>query len=540
MVSAATRRRRVVGGLGVALCGLLVVTASLVSPIAAAASEISSGRAAVACFGREATIVGSDAGEIIRGTAGDDVIVGLGGDDTIKGLGGNDRICGGDGDDRLLGGLGRDKLLGGRGADTLLGGAGRDLLYGGVDRDSIDGGGSIDTCYGGEANTSCELPAPPVWHCAAAAAAVAILVDPRLADGIRFRLDRFEDDLCAEGYAALDTDASFASPPAVRRFLADLFDQSDGRLEGAILVGDVPYAYQTFRVTFANPEFEDHDEEAISFQYYSDLDGLFARSAGYSSPGGYDYSFDVHTGSTDWELWISVLPMYGSDTAVTVDALNRYFDKNHAYREGDYQIPRRFLFVSELLSANTLAEHDWLLDALRNGVYAWIPLSQEQDALIYFSSPPGGLSPGQGYAQLSAGSADFFVQEAHGSGQLTLHWLTTHDVQTVFFFSGGCSTANFDSIPNLYDLVYSPTSTVLLAHGSTNESGGMGTNLNGSDGHNIATAMSLGSSAGQAVVGHVNVPLAPGWAENEEFHRAVWVFVGDPTLTLRARVGPNP
>jgi Tol biopolymer transport system component len=66
------------------------------------------------CGGRRATIVGSDAGEKLKGTKRADVIVGNGGNDRIKGLGGNDRLCGGAGRDRIAGGKGRKDLCRGQ------------------------------------------------------------------------------------------------------------------------------------------------------------------------------------------------------------------------------------------------------------------------------------------------------------------------------------------------------------------------------------------------------------------------------------------
>ena len=60
------------------------------------------------CFGKPATILGTQQSDRIQGTAGDDVIVGLKGRDYIEGNGGDDLICGGPGkpdrvsDDEIL------------------------------------------------------------------------------------------------------------------------------------------------------------------------------------------------------------------------------------------------------------------------------------------------------------------------------------------------------------------------------------------------------------------------------------------------------
>lgn len=97
-------------------------------------------RAAPACGGTPATILGTNRNDRIRGTNGNDVIVAFGGKDVVDGRGGNDRICGGSGDDVLRGGPGNDQLFGDAGKDRLDGGPGTDRL---------DGGTQTDVCVAG-------------------------------------------------------------------------------------------------------------------------------------------------------------------------------------------------------------------------------------------------------------------------------------------------------------------------------------------------------------------------------------------------------
>ena len=98
----------------------------------------------VACRGLAATRVGTNARDVLRGTARRDVFALFGGNDKAEGLGGNDLVCGGKGNDRLAGGRGNDKLFGEQGKDSLLGGSGRDRLIGGSGRDKLTGGGGRD------------------------------------------------------------------------------------------------------------------------------------------------------------------------------------------------------------------------------------------------------------------------------------------------------------------------------------------------------------------------------------------------------------
>jgi hypothetical protein len=144
----------------------------------------------------------------------------------------------------------------------------------------------------------------------------------------------------------------------------------------------------------------------------------------------------------------------------------------------------------------------------------------------------------QGYADLSAGVADFTVQDAHGywgaSGKLDIAWVEGRPVRTSFYWSNGCAVADLDRPANfLTSLLYSPSSLVVLAHGTTNNSAGMGNNLSGSYGHNIAVAMGRGDSMGRAILEHVNTPLAELWAPTREYHVGTAVLLGDPSLTLR-------
>ena len=82
-------------------------------------------------------------------------------------------------------------------------------------------------------------------------------------------------------------------------------------------------------------------------------------------------------------------------------------------------------------------------------------------------------------------------------------------------------------------MLYSPTSSVLAAKGTTNDSGGMGNNTNGFFGANIAAALSRRLSLGDAILAHVNVPLVKPWSDSREFQIATTIVLDDPTLRLR-------
>ncbi len=114
----------------------------------------------VSCAGRVATIFGTAAGEVFKGTSGVDVIVGAGGRDKINTGKGKDIVCASSGRDQVRGGgdvdklrgdAGRDRLRGGNGADRLNGGGAKDRLRGGPGADRLNGAGGKDRCNGGPA-----------------------------------------------------------------------------------------------------------------------------------------------------------------------------------------------------------------------------------------------------------------------------------------------------------------------------------------------------------------------------------------------------
>jgi Ca2+-binding RTX toxin-like protein len=90
------------------------------------------------------TVDACDPGVFRRGTNADDVLVGTADKDTLQGSDGNDTLLGLDCGDRLVGDRGNDVLNGGEGNDGLMGGAGNDILIGGMGQDTLKGSGGKD------------------------------------------------------------------------------------------------------------------------------------------------------------------------------------------------------------------------------------------------------------------------------------------------------------------------------------------------------------------------------------------------------------
>ena len=98
------------------------LTAIVFSVLAGACFATPAASAAPQCFGKPATIVGTNGNNTLNGTPQKDVIVAKGGNDTIQSKSNDDRVCLGDGNDFAGTSRGFDKIDGGDGKDEIHGG----------------------------------------------------------------------------------------------------------------------------------------------------------------------------------------------------------------------------------------------------------------------------------------------------------------------------------------------------------------------------------------------------------------------------------
>ena len=116
---------------------IIVVLAALVVALLATAPAAD---AKPRCFGKKATVVGTNGKDRLKGSPGKDVVVARGGKDDVNTGPGKDYVCGGGGNDRLRSGHGSDKLDGGPGNDEVHGADDNDaLVKGGKGNDFCDG-----------------------------------------------------------------------------------------------------------------------------------------------------------------------------------------------------------------------------------------------------------------------------------------------------------------------------------------------------------------------------------------------------------------
>ncbi len=376
---------------------------------------------------------------------------------------------------------------------------------------------------------------------------VAVLIDSTLLAEqnatLRGSLDLWYADMCGVGYHAIEQVVSATDPMQVRAQLVALNAQSP--LEGAILVGNIPYAWQlvTWPAGDTTPAV---DYQVPTYEIYNDLDGVFSLSPDYSLNHP-PYFYNQHTGTTDWELWIGVLPMYHNVSApadavrASIEAINGYLAKNHAYRTGKYTLGKDYMTFEENYGDVNDMYLPYYLEWLKTGDGSWMPLSNSPTARLYMRVNDPAMAKKLGYtsdtykSDLSAGLADFFVHFGHGApngmGDLTIDYIKSHPINTAWYIAGGCDVGDprFDNY--LTEMIYHPNSQVVLAQGDMGVGGNLVMfNVGEKYSDHVASALAAKRPLGPAMVEFAN-----GTRDPNEFQMPLLQSLatfGDPTLTL--------
>jgi len=173
----------------------------------------------------------------------------------------------------------------------------------------------------------------------AAEGRVAVIVNSDLLPEIENQLSIWLSDMALDGLEPLLVDATFEEPRDVRNYLADLWASNDG-LAGCILVGELPIPW--FCIT---SDFDSYGRAEFPFDlYYRDLDGEFVDL---DEDGMFDEHNDTEMGDTRPDIFCGRLYPSGI-TGDEAEIVNRYLERNHAYRSGQVDLPRRgLLFIDD-------------------------------------------------------------------------------------------------------------------------------------------------------------------------------------------------
>lgn len=160
---------------------------------------------------------------------------------------------------------------------------------------------------------------------------VVLLVEDRIYSGIETSLNTFKSDLELEGYSVEIWLIENQSVFEIRLNLQLEWNLND--LVGAICIGDIPAPWGEFDYMY------DFGEYPMDL-YLMDMNGTWSDS-------DVDGIFDGRTTNATPDIWVGrITPTYLTFGA-SVELINNYFEKNHAYRIGSLLIPERALGYEE-------------------------------------------------------------------------------------------------------------------------------------------------------------------------------------------------
>jgi hypothetical protein len=377
---------------------------------------------------------------------------------------------------------------------------------------------------------------------------VAILVDPSINSGINQSLTIFQNDLAKEGYSVIVHLSSEKTPDEVRNYLKNLYLNTQPKLVGAILIGNISKPYYKIYYPATNISLERGPYVCVSTGFYEDLDGNYSKA----QPA--DYFYSNHTGNVESEIWVSVFPYY-FDNATTISSINGYLHKNHIYRYFENRTQRGY--ADAILGTMTSMEmYQSQMTAILDPRYYWYPINTIGNVLIGVDNNLGNRTLYPSALDvfeigLMSSNYDFLVVGAHGSGYgwyypngtclIDVNWAKSHSIQTHFIIDGSCSNGDIDMYPNLLtEFLYNKDNKILFEEGATCPAGGLGVNIEGYWSPVISGKLVQGYSFGEAFQYYLSKTLVDPYAQVRESVIAQHILLGDGTLLLVESPSPTP
>ncbi len=235
---------------------------------------------------------------------------------------------------------------------------------------------------------------------------VVLIVDSAVSGGIAAPLATFVSDLEAEGWSVAVWTVTSPTAQALRADIQE--DYSLGGLEGVILIGDIPAGW-----------IEAGGGEYPADLYLMDMNGSWTDSDS-------DGLFDSWSGWAP-EIWAGRLTPTWLSFGTSVELLENYFAKNHAFRTGALSLPDRALAYEEAFTGLTdyldlvysdvtrksdpvgTSADDFRAELL-NG-YEWVHLishSSPWGSSFHTGAPPGGAGTLNSYEAVPLDPHAFF------------------------------------------------------------------------------------------------------------------------------------
>ena len=252
---------------------------------------------------------------------------------------------------------------------------------------------------------------------------VVLLVDNAVYSGITSSLSTFQSDLEAEGYTVIVWQIEGGTASDIRSDLQSEYSSSG--LAGAIAIGDIPTGW-----------IENGYGEYPIDMYLMDMNGIW------SDPDN-DGLFDSYSNGAP-EIWLGRLTPTYLSFGSSIELLNSYFAKNHAYRIGALSLPDRALAYEEAFEGLTGALDNLYDDVTRKDDPVGTNADDFKQELLYGYEWVHLISHSSPW-----GSSFHTGAPSSGAGTLNNFELPPLDPHALFYVCNCCSNGRWTEIDNL-------------------------------------------------------------------------------------------
>jgi hypothetical protein len=359
---------------------------------------------------------------------------------------------------------------------------------------------------------------------------IIVALDTTLKVGIGQKLNRFFDDLTKDGYQVVIHDLVETQPIDLRKKIKYYYQEVTPKIEGVIFIGETPIPRAKY-------------SEALSLEYYMDLDGIFTKNGNTAN-----WNIGEHTGNVEIEIWTSILPYYES-IANSINYINDYLDKNHSYRTGALKVEKGFInpVLGSRITTEALYNYQYKINkeeyyqdlVKRGNFFAGIDNTLDNDEQFPTSRISYELEiMTDQYDVASFGahgsSSAFGSFDEWGSIIIDVDYARTKSIKPLFILDHSCNTANISAYPNLAtEFLYNKNNNVLVYAGATAPQRGMGTTRMGDADDYEAELLTKGKSIGIAHFAPMTLPYTGDFRNFREVFSCQQILLGDGTLRLQ-------
>jgi hypothetical protein len=304
---------------------------------------------------------------------------------------------------------------------------------------------------------------------------ICVIVDADVYTDIENTLDVFVQGLAADGYSVLVSTFGSGTAENLRLYLTTLY-QSEESLEGAILIGNLPYVIYEMMQTWEdnNSRYAPAFEDFVCDLYFMDLDGVWEDSRNEGMLGANNNKLDTHSGDRSLEIWVSRiktdnLPLIGRET----DLLNTYFLKNDHYRKIKNFPHKVLIYNDDDWSILAGGDKDNFSQIYPENQIVTVNHSEETNRTNYIQNHL--LQPYELVHIRAHGNSQAHVFYQNGQtlyNSVDVSDYVENDPQVFFYSLYICSSSDFIQSNNLANiLTFNPDSPTLLSWGSSKTGG---------------------------------------------------------------------